>query len=915
MSQTPGLRFTETMWGYFAEGLDDFQEGYERGEKRNNRLEFKVTIDIENMEDFVKISGRKAKLTGRVSYPTLGKDLEIRNGEFNLFQPSHITGQRRMTYRFHFTGRDEKEYYLHGYKIIYHDKGKIDPLEDMTTLFTRIYQVTDGRFNLLGSGILKYHVIDLPSMAASMEPTHCKNIADKIKVKFEFFSFVYGEVRDTYLHDIDPFYHTDYENLVLSGRLSQEGRSKNFFFFSGIHDKDFPFGDKTTFWDVALLIEETDGQFRLFVLTNHRIENLLLDVEKGIYSYEGEVFEITKGCSASFSQMRRPVLPEHLEKLEIKINLRFNAKPFPTQNIPFSLIPNYQRHIKRTFLEDIHRWLPHFDTLGIHITPHRVTLEEGQIILKKGSDRTAFEVVKDGTLGEAEISSFMNIRWPTLYYNYFCAIDPASDALRLHIRTDTLREDRKEVIADRIEAALGKIINHIAWLDFEIKESSPRLIPREEGDKFPPPERTLLEINNDHYPTAVFQRRIVELKNTEGKGRLALEENMDVLNLGSIGCDRRAIVAAVKDPHKFQALDRVIQMTGFFDELETARGETGKNKEEFSIIIKPNFMFMYSLKDRTTFTDPELVEHLVRRIWERGYRNIAVAEARCTYGTFFTNREVSTVAHYIGLDGVCPGKERYRIIDLSLNTEEYEFEGKLGKHAVNADWRNADFRISFAKNKTHSYAYYTLTIKNIYGALSKENKFKEYHCERDIFSTTIEYLKHFPVHFGFIDAHVSADGPFGIFADKDPNYTDTIIGGDDIVAVDWIGAAKMGLNPMVSGYMKEAVEAFGKPEIHMLGDRTLYPDWVNVSDIVSKMTFGLDREYYFGNFIYSIFTTMDPYFEYREKSTMRRILRVFTDPMRSLFFERVRQGVVDPKLSKKLYKRYAGTSWWQRFLG
>ena len=173
---------------------------------------------------------------------------------------------------------------------------------------------------------------------------------------------------------------------------------------------------------------------------------------------------------------------------------------------------------------------------------------------------------------------------------------------------------------------------------------------------------------------------------------------------------------------------------------------------------------------------------------------------------------------------------------------------------------------------------------------------------------SIEFLKHFPVHFGFIDAHVSADGPFGIFADKDPNYTETIIGGEDLVAVDWIGAAKMGVDPMVNEYMQQAVKAFGKPEIHMLGDRTLYSNWVNVPDIVSKLAFGLDREYYFGNFLYSIFATMDPYFEYKEKSTMRRVARVFIDPTRSLFFEKVRQGVVDSELSTKLYKLYTGVS-------
>ena len=61
------------------------------------------------------------------------------------------------------------------------------------------------------------------------------------------------------------------------------------------------------------------------------------------------------------------------------------------------------------------------------------------------------------------------------------------------------------------------------------------------------------------------------------------------------------------------------------------------------------------------------------------------------------------------------------------------------------------------------------------------------------------------------DAHLSADGPFGIFADSEPNPTLSVLGGDDLVAVDWVGASKMGLDPMISDYMRLAVEAFGNP--------------------------------------------------------------------------------------------------------
>jgi hypothetical protein len=86
------------------------------------------------------------------------------------------------------------------------------------------------------------------------------------------------------------------------------------------------------------------------------------------------------------------------------------------------------------------------------------------------------------------------------------------------------------------------------------------------------------------------------------------------------------------------------------------------------------------------------------------------------------------------------------------------------------------------------------------GSLQSEDKRNCYFCpaiilkigspifdpifKRDIFSTTIEFIKHFPIHFALIDAYISADGPFGIFTDKNLNHAEKIIGSEDIVATD-----------------------------------------------------------------------------------------------------------------------------------
>ncbi len=221
-------------------------------------------------------------------------------------------------------------------------------------------------------------------------------------------------------------------------------------------------------------------------------------------------------------------------------------------------------------------------------------------------------------------------------------------------------------------------------------------------------------------------------------------------------------------------------------------------------------------------------------------------------------------------------------------TEIREFPSPLREHPVSAVWCDADFRISFAKNKTHAYSYYTLTLKNIYGALPLANKFKEYHCRRGIYGTAIQHLKEFPVHYGLVDAFLSADGPFGIFADTKPNATRTIIGGADLVAVDWVAVSKMGLNPPISKYMELAIREFGLPRIELTGDPNPYLPWLNVPEALTLLTHkGMDSNHRFGDLLYKISAQMDEsHVEHKSKALHVRLLRKLTTPLRDTFFVR-----------------------------
>ncbi|NJD77861.1 MAG: DUF362 domain-containing protein [Candidatus Methanoperedens sp.] len=314
------------------------------------------------------------------------------------------------------------------------------------------------------------------------------------------------------------------------------------------------------------------------------------------------------------------------------------------------------------------------------------------------------------------------------------------------------------------------------------------------------------------------------------------------------------------DNDKLALLEQVIDEAGFWTALEKRFAESGKSKNDFLIAVKPNLMMFYNIKDLSVITDPELVEHLIKKIADKGYTNIALVESQNVFGNWFENRDVISVAKAAGYNAESTD---YRIIDLTMDVTAHvykdspDFESSLGTYLVGRTWRDADFRISFAKNKTHISCYYTLTVKNIYGVTPEQNKFREYHTDREIDKVTIEMIKEFPVHFGIVDGIWSADGLLGLKADFDPNHTKTLIAGENIIAVDIVGGQKMGLDPMKNFFVKLAVDTFGKPDITIIGDFSVYKDWKNVGLFVDSILDYGEELYGFANILGYMCSEMD----------------------------------------------------------
>ncbi|MEW6350806.1 MAG: DUF362 domain-containing protein [Thermodesulfobacteriota bacterium] len=366
-------------------------------------------------------------------------------------------------------------------------------------------------------------------------------------------------------------------------------------------------------------------------------------------------------------------------------------------------------------------------------------------------------------------------------------------------------------------------------------------------------------------------------------------------DLGRVGSSGPALVAAFTGRNKFNLLDKVLEESKFLKVLDdhfqrAKKKEPDVTKENFRIAIKPNFMFMHAKEDFTTYTDPELVEHLVNKIWAEGYRTITIVESQSTLGNHYANRDVKNVAREIGLLNPLG---RYRVADLTKEIMEHDYKGRLGRHYVGKSWRDAQFRISFAKNKTHVFCGYTLTLKNIYGTLPMQDKLKHYHTEREYDWPTIESMKEdggFPVHFGLIDAFSSADGQFGVMVCPHPKHTKSIIGGENLIAVDWVGCKLMGMDPedfKTGRYYYLAVKMFGKPEISSwVGNRqTPFAPWDNVNKGVIDFLDLAEEAYHLSNWSFAILSACSAVFPLTTKTPSVLFFRWLFKPLKSKYYK------------------------------
>lgn len=258
---------------------------------------------------------------------------------------------------------------------------------------------------------------------------------------------------------------------------------------------------------------------------------------------------------------------------------------------------------------------------------------------------------------------------------------------------------------------------------------------------------------------------------------------------GSAGDDKRAV---------FRGL---LERAGLKEKIAALAGDA-------TVAIKPSFMLGYDRRDSSNVTDPELVDELGRALREWGVRDVAVVESANIYDHFYGHRSVASVARYMGYTS-----DAYRIVDASQEQVAHSYQRGLAQSTISRTWRDAAFRISFSKMRSHPIELAYLSVANCewLGGRCDQYLFYERQAQRQ--TAIMMLLDDFPPHFAIIDAYDSAaDGIIGVMGCPRPPAPRRLYAGDDAVAVDLVAARHMHIQATRDdSILRAATHWFGEP--------------------------------------------------------------------------------------------------------
>ena len=253
----------------------------------------------------------------------------------------------------------------------------------------------------------------------------------------------------------------------------------------------------------------------------------------------------------------------------------------------------------------------------------------------------------------------------------------------------------------------------------------------------------------------------------------------------------------------------LLEESGLARRLQERARELGKAVADLRVAVKPTFMLGYERRDRSIVTDPELLDDLAGVLRELGCADVAAVECANIYDHFYGNRSVPEVAAYLGY-----GSPRYRIVDSSTEQVPHEYFRGMAQYSVGRTWKEADFRISFAKMRSHPVELVYLTVANVewVGGRCDQFLFLDRQAHRE--TAIMMLLDEFPPDYALLDGYdLAADGLVGVMGCPRPPSPRRLYASGDALALDRVAARHLGMrDARESSILRAAFHWFGEPE-------------------------------------------------------------------------------------------------------
>lgn len=218
-AQGPGIRFTESMVGFFSRGVKeaprnaatspatataanykDYWRAYEQGQRQGSSFRFVLTIVAPDLRAFIEDPKHPARMVGTVEASGLPDGpFTVLDGDFNLFVDDPATPTaKRMHYRMKLVSRTGRIFYFEGFKDIRDDRGP-DLWSDTTTLFITLHDGPDGNAPIYGQGVLRIKPRDFLRQLQTTKSVGAESGSERVQAVSAFGRLFLGALAESYL--------------------------------------------------------------------------------------------------------------------------------------------------------------------------------------------------------------------------------------------------------------------------------------------------------------------------------------------------------------------------------------------------------------------------------------------------------------------------------------------------------------------------------------------------------------------------------------------------------------------------------------------------------------------------------------------------------------------------------------------